>query len=156
MNAVVVVGVVLAVAVLALGVVLAALLGDTGPSTRAHPSAHPAVPVAYVIDGDTFAVAGGDRVRVLGIDSAERDTVPGRAATRDARRLLEGRRVVLTAEPGVDRDAYGRLLRYVTLPDGRDLGEVMVGERHTRVYAGRHDAAPAYVARLQVLDRSKS
>ena len=126
------------------------------PRTVAVAARHWSVVVIRVIDGDTFVVAGGQRIRVLGIDAAERETFAGVAATRDAERLLRGQRVILTAEPGADHDAYGRALRYVQLPDGRDFGEVMVAARHTTVYAGRHHASLSYVDRLRALDQGGS
>lgn len=105
--------------------------------------------VSRVIDGDTFEVSGGQRVRVLGIDSCEVGTPGGQQAAAEARRLLTGARVTLRAEPGSpDRDQYGRLLRYVTLPDGRDFGREMVGHGHTGVFE-RGSASPSYLATLR-------
>ncbi len=111
-----------------------------------------AVTVTRVIDGDTFALPDGARVRVLGIDSCETSTPAGPRATTEARRLLAAGAVVLRAEPGTDRDRYGRLLRYVRLPDGRDFGTVMVAATHTAVYAGRGDASAAYTRALRAAD----
>jgi endonuclease YncB( thermonuclease family) len=105
------------------------------------------VTVSRVIDGDTF-VAGGQKIRVLGIDSCEAGTDGGSEATAAAKGLLEGQQVVLRAQPGVDRDRYGRELRYVQTSGG-DYGDYMVGFDHTGVYQGRNDASPAYVAKLR-------
>jgi micrococcal nuclease len=74
--------------------------------------------VARVIDGDTIELEGGERVRYLGIDTPE--TVHpdkpvecyGPEATARNRELVEGKAVELLSD-GPDRDAYGRLLRYV-------------------------------------------
>lgn len=107
--------------------------------------------VAEVDDGDTFTLTDGRTVRVLGVDSCEGDTGPGRAATADATALIDGATVTLRPEPGVDRDRYGRALRYVAVPDGRDLATIMVARPHTGVYLGG-DAAPSYVAALQAVD----
>lgn len=107
--------------------------------------------VARVIDGDTFELADGRKVRVLGIDSCETDTPGGADATTKARELLRGR-VVLTAEPGVDADRWDRLLRYVRTEDGRDFGRAMVGYDHTGIYQGDNDASEAYVAELYAHD----
>lgn len=119
----------------------------TGISSPAvAPAAAPAkttrdsVPVLHVVDGDTFDVPEG-RVRVLVMDSCERGTDGGRRATVEAHELLDGARVVLTAEPGHDRDRYDRLLRYVQLEDGRDYAEAMLRESHTGVYAKKSDAS---------------
>ena len=106
--------------------------------------------VTRVIDGDTFEIAGGQRVRVLGIDSCEMSTAGGKEAKETAEILLAGSQVVLTAQPGApDKDRYGRLLRYVAVgSNGSDFGESMVIYDHTGVYAGKNDASPEYVAKL--------
>lgn len=115
------------------------------------PAGVEAVTVTRVVDGDTFRV-GTRRIRVLGIDSCEADTAAGPAATAEASALLAGRQVTLGAEPGVNLDVYGRELRYVRLPDGRDFATAMVAATHTAVYAGRNDANPGYVAGLRAAD----
>lgn len=113
--------------------------------------------VMSVTDGDTFVVAiDGElqSVRVLGIDSCESDTPGGALATAKARELLVGS-VGLRAEPGVDKDRYGRLLRYVQTSSG-DFGQLMVGYDHTGVYQGKNDASDAYIERLYAHDRDHS
>lgn len=107
-----------------------------------------------VIDGDTFELATGERVRVLGIDSCESGTPGGRDATAYAKLLLVGS-IRLSAEPGVDRDRYGRLLRYVQTPTG-DFGQQMVRYDHTGVYQGHNDAAPEYITQLYRMDTEHS
>lgn len=108
--------------------------------------------VTRVIDGDTFVVDGGTEVRVLGIDSCEAPTAGGKRATRAAEDAILGQSVRLTAEPGVDRDRYGRQLRYVSSAGG-DLAEMMVRADHTAIYTkGRNDASVAVQARLRGLD----
>jgi micrococcal nuclease len=105
-----------------------------------------------VTDGDTFVVASGETIRALGIDSCEAGAPGGDEATAAARDVLIGAQVTLRAEPGVDRDQYGRLLRYVDVPGTGDFGEHMVPGTHTAVYAGKNDASPTYVSRLRSLD----
>lgn len=117
------------------------------------------VMVTRVIDGDTFVVADGRHVRVLGIDSCEHGTTGGDAATAAARALLPaGTQVTLDVQRGVDVDRYQRPLRYVHLdggPDaGQDYGTVMVAGTHTGVYAGHNDASPEYLARLRAADQN--
>jgi len=95
-----------------LAVGLAALAG-------AHAGAGERVRVVRVIDGDTLVVAGGERVRLIGVDTPELRPVEcyGRAATAELRRLVGGGQVRL--ERDVDeRDRYGRLLAYVRRDDG--------------------------------------
>ena len=134
--------------------------GVPGAIPAAAPSVAPAVagPAAVsasvidVIDGDTFRLASGDEVRVLGIDSCEAATPGGQRATAAARARLLSAPVTLTAEPGVDRDRYGRMLRYVGA-GGADFASSMVTQDHTAIYTrGRNDASTAVQSTLRRLD----
>jgi endonuclease YncB( thermonuclease family) len=98
--------------------------------------------VAYVIDGDTFRLDTGERIRIANIDSSETqpgqakcraEIVQGQAAARDARTLLDGRMV------GIERvgRSYNRTVARVTL-NGRDLGETLIAMGAARP---RFDAA---------------
>ena len=78
--------------------------------------------VERVVDGDTIVLAGGERVRLLGVNTPEtvapRTPVQpmGPEASAFTKRLLEGKTVRL----GYDkerRDRYGRMLAYVYLGD---------------------------------------
>jgi endonuclease YncB( thermonuclease family) len=153
--------------------VLVAMVGDgergapTPPTTTSTATAAPVsgpvvelVEVARVIDGDTFELSDGRTVRVLGIDSCEMkapETYGGEQAKRTAEGQLMNRfiDVTLTAEPGVDTDRYGRLLRYVQV-DGRDFGTGMVKYDHTGVYQGENDASDEYIAQLYANDTEYS
>ncbi len=71
--------------------------------------------VSRVVDGDTVVLAGGERIRYIGIDTPEVTGTPerfGREAVRFNRRLVEGRRVRLERDAS-ERDRFDRLLRYV-------------------------------------------
>lgn len=85
--------------------------------------------VTRVADGDTFRAACPEtvRVRLLLIDSPERDQSPfgARARSALARLLPAGTPVTLELDVRV-RDQYGRLLAYAFLPDGRMVNEEMV------------------------------
>lgn len=124
------------------------------PTAEAGPVAE-AVKVGRVIDGDTFELADGRLVRLLGIDSCEMDTYGG----KEAKKAAEGQltrpgyaSITMTAEPtGDDKDRDGRLLRYVSV-NGADFGEFMVRYDHTGVYQGEHDASLEYVDRLYTQD----
>lgn len=114
-------------------------------SDKADNAKEEAAFVTRVVDGDTLDVSISgrtERVRLLGIDAPElpHEGVPeepfAREATAFVRRLTRGRRVTLSPEPGhEDRDSYGRLLRYVTLPDGRCLNVLLVCEGYARLFA---------------------
>ena len=75
--------------------------------------------VIQVIDGDTITIAGGYRVRYIGIDAPE--TYPdleafGMEAWQANRQLVEGKEVRLERDVS-ETDKYGRLLRYVFVDD---------------------------------------
>lgn len=95
--------------------------------------------VSSVTDGDTLVIvlAGGrrERVRLIGIDTPERGRCMAGRATGLARQLADDRRVVLKGDGTQDtRDAYGRLLAYVWLPGGKDLGFQLLARGLARVY----------------------
>jgi len=82
--------------------------------------------VTRIVDGDTIECDGKVRVRLIGVDSPERDQEPfGTAATAGlASMLLVGSTVEL--EPDVEpRDRYDRVLAYVW-SEGRMTNWLMV------------------------------
>ncbi len=113
------------------------------------------VRVVRAVDGDTLVVrmetGKEERVRIIGIDTPEtvdpRKPVQcyGPEASRQMHALADGKAVTLESRSGGgDRDAYGRLLRYVRL-DGRDLGARMIEAGFARSYtAFPHPRAKAY------------
>ena len=101
--------------------------------------------VAFVIDGDTVRLAGGERIRLLGIDAPEmRKGKPGRLgpfpepgaveATEALREMVEGR-VVVVRRRGTDD--YGRTLAKLRLEDGVDVGAELVRRGLATRYAAR-------------------
>ncbi|HKB06696.1 MAG TPA: thermonuclease family protein [Candidatus Polarisedimenticolia bacterium] len=100
--------------------------------------------VTRVVDGDTLVVLIGGRtekVRLIGVDTPEsgdpRRPVEayGKEASAFTRRLAEGKSVRLQGETGTgDRDKYGRLLRYVLLPDGTLLNAEIVRQGYGHAY----------------------
>ena len=110
--------------------------------------------VKRVVDGDTFVLANGDKVRLLGIDTPEkyeskklekdaessgRDkrTIKklGQLASEYVKSLVEGKRVRLEKEPNYDdKDRYGRLLRYVYLEDGTCVNAKIISDGYGQVY----------------------
>ena len=74
--------------------------------------------VQRVVDGDTVVLAGGERVRYIGVDTPE-SVKPGvpvqcfaKAASHANERLIAGEKVRLRFD-AERRDRYGRLLAYV-------------------------------------------
>ena len=116
----------------------------------ASPSAEDLVRVVRVVDGDTIVVAvggtRGSKVRLIGIDTPERDECFYRAATERMRALVNGKSVKLVRDVS-ETDRYGRLLRYVY--DGaRSINATMVAEGFASAATFPPDVAHAleYVA----------
>ncbi len=82
--------------------------------------------VTKVIDGDTVVVAGGDHLRLLGIDTDEKDYPCYDAARLRLEELVLGKEVILESDND-DTDQYGRKLRYIFL-DGQNINEKLVAE----------------------------
>ncbi len=107
--------------------------------------------VTEVVDGDTVWVrltsGKNEKVRLIGIDAAERGACFATAAGARARQLALSKPVVLRGDRTQDtRDRYGRLLAYVWLPGGRDLGYQLVAGGFAKVYVYRDpfERLPAY------------
>jgi endonuclease YncB( thermonuclease family) len=111
--------------------------------------------VARVVDGDTVELASGRHVRLIGVDTPERDSCGYEAATRRMQRMVEGRRVRLVDPASVqDRDAYGRLLRFVDV-SGKDTGLAHI---RAGLAVARYDSTDGYdphprEARYHAVDR---
>jgi micrococcal nuclease len=116
-----------------------------------------AYPFIRVVDGDTI-VAGvngtSEFVRIIGIDSPEPNDPGGpecyaTEATEHLKELARTGTIVLVPDQTQgSRDKYGRLLAYVELPDGTDLGEAMVRDGYARefTYDRPYDRRGTYVA----------
>jgi micrococcal nuclease len=70
--------------------------------------------VARVIDGDTIELAGGEKVRLIGIDAPELSPAEpyGEEAKQHLQQLI-GEQPIRLEKDVSERDKYGRLLRYV-------------------------------------------
>ena len=110
--------------------------------------------VTKVIDGDTFKMSNGEKVRLLGIDTPEKfdseklnretsrsgkdkETIKklGEAASEYVRKLVEGKKVKLVKEPGGDdKDKYGRSLRYVYSEDGTFINAKIIEDGYANVF----------------------
>lgn len=96
-------------------------------ASEQHPASAGAVlidNVTRVRDGDTIVV-GLIPIRIANLDCAEKGTTAGDAATARVRDLVAGAQLTCTLE---GRRSYDREVGLCTLPDGRDLGEVMIGD----------------------------
>jgi len=89
------------------------------------------VRVVEVYDGDTIGVVvngNREKIRLIGIDAPEMGQQPwGKAAKEHLRELLENSDWVVALTFDVqERDKYGRLLRYITTPDGSMINVQML------------------------------
>lgn len=90
--------------------------------------------VTEVIDGDTVVISGGEKVRLIGVDTPER----GEPYYEEARQYMVdnvlGRTVGLESDvSGTDR--YGRLLKYVWINDTMVNNElVLLGLAYSKTY----------------------
>jgi micrococcal nuclease len=96
--------------------------------------------VAFVSDGDTLVLAGGETVRLAGIDAPElsRDGRPAQVYALEATRFLRkmvGAKEISIEPTGKGRDRHGRLLALLRTDDGRVINEIMLGEGVAFVYA---------------------
>lgn len=94
--------------------------------------------VDHAADGDTIVVKNGDKketVRLIGVDTPEKNDRRkpiqcfAQAASDFTKQRVDGTHVRLEADTQSDnRDRYGRLLRYVYLPDGTLLNKAIISE----------------------------
>ena len=68
--------------------------------------------VLRVVDGDTVELFGGEKVRLIGIDSTERGEECFEEAKQKLKVLVEGKTVLLEKDIE-ERDKYERLLAYI-------------------------------------------
>ncbi len=99
---------------------------------------HEWLTVERVVDGDTFVLVGGDRVRMIGVDTPE-TVKPGTAvqtygkeASDFTKKMLTGKKVRLEYDVS-EKDRYGRLLAYVYLEDGTFYNELLLKEGYAQV-----------------------
>jgi len=92
-----------------------------------------------VVDGDTLVLEGGERVRLIGVDTPEtvdpRRPVQyfGKEASAFTRRLAQGKTVRLEYDQDT-RDRYDRTLAYVYLSDGTFLNAELIRQGYGHAY----------------------
>lgn len=108
--------------------------------TGGRPASDGAAVVERVNDGDTLTLTSGAKVRLVQIDAPELETdCYGRTALKALLALApRGTHVTLAADPSLDdRDAYGRLLRYVFVR-GENVNVALVREGAASPYFFRN------------------
>lgn len=123
-------------------------VAENTPSTTPAPAdavlpSGESYPFIRVVDGDTITVGVGgvvEYVRLIGIDAPEPNDPGGPEcyATESTVHLTELMqtgtvRLYFDASQGM-RDKYSRLLAYVELPDGTDVGYAMLRNGYAREY----------------------
>jgi len=150
---------------LRLTVIATGALGAVAVSALALVASGPAAPnerlthrgtVVHVVDGDTVDVrlrsGARERVRLLGIDTAEHGACWFAQSSSRTRKLALGKRVVVRGDPTQDsRDRYGRLLASVWLPGGSDLGYKLVAGGFAKVYV--YDGAFRRLSAYRIAER---
>jgi micrococcal nuclease len=124
------------------GVVLMAMAGvvPAAPLSAAVDQCGVVALVTYVFDGDTVAMAGVGRVRLLGIDAPEIGGGFERPApfALEAREMLQSlvlKRWVRLECDGTTHDTYGRLLAYLVLDTREFVNAQLVRAGLARVSA---------------------
>ncbi len=110
--------------------------------------------VERVVDGDTFKLTTGERVRLIGIDTPEKfeskkldkdsknsgkdkKTIQnlGRLSSEYVKEFVEGKKIKMIKEPNYqDKDVNGRLLRYVYLQDGTFVNAKIIKDGYAQVF----------------------
>lgn len=107
-------------------------------------------PVTRVVDGDTIKIIKDEKeetVRFLGVDTPElvdpRKPVQcfAEEASELTKKLLNGMSIYLEIDPTQgERDAYGRLLAYVLLPDGINVSDYLIRNGYAYEYTYENNA----------------
>ena len=87
------------------------------------------VKLRRIVDGDTVEVEGGEKIRLLGINTPELDEALGHEARERLRELLEGmtKKVYFQRCVAQERDKYGRILAFIKV-GGKDVQASLLQE----------------------------
>ena len=90
--------------------------------------------VVRVIDGDTFVIEGGERVRMIGINAPELKDTYGVESKNHLKTLIESKYVnLIKGDVTANKDYFKRLLRYVYL-DSTDINLKMIEDGFASAY----------------------
>jgi endonuclease YncB( thermonuclease family) len=126
-----------------LALALPMALMQCAPNNGCAPAPAPTYTVTHVVDGDTVDVSNGERVRLIGIDTPEVGQCGAAAATARTTTDVLGKQVLLTPGATSDRDVHGRLLRYVDVVSGPDVGLDLI---ESGLAVARYDSRDGYGA----------
>jgi len=116
--------------------------GEPSPPTATATAPEATRLVERAVDGDTLVLDGGERLRLIGVDTPETHHTRrksgaecfGQEAWEFTRDRVVGREVRVVFERGERRDRYGRTLGYVYLGDGAFLNLELLEQGYARVY----------------------
>jgi micrococcal nuclease len=94
--------------------------------------------VIRVVDGDTMVLSNGAHMRLAGIDcpessrnakcrrgaDCETEVIKGQSVKRQVNAMVNNAHATVLDQ----QDRYGRAVGYVTMSDGRDLGETLIAQ----------------------------
>ena len=101
-----------------------------------------------IIDGDTFRLETGEKVRLIGIDAPESSQPGGEESRQYLTHLILNKGVTL--EKGIeDRDKYNRLLRFVYLGD-LCINEEMIRQGYAEARYLSDDPLREYYIQLEI------
>lgn len=113
------------------------LTQESAQTTLPSPTTGETALVTRIVDGDTIELQDGTRVRYIGINTPEvyptRECY-GNEATDFNTELVLNKTVQLVKDVS-NTDKYDRLLRYVYLPDGTFVNEVLVRQGYAHAVA---------------------
>jgi len=95
--------------------------------------------VTRVIDGDTFDIETGERIRMIGIDTPERGKYFYKEAKVRLENLIGDKEVILQKDVS-ETDRYGRLLRHVYYDDVW-INKQMIDEGYAKIMTFPPDVA---------------
>jgi micrococcal nuclease len=90
--------------------------GQIAAQEKRVPDPAPLETVARVLDGDTFILSDGRKVRLIGVDTPEKGEAFSNEARDFADSVLVGHAIRIEQEK-IKEDRYGRLLGYVFIDD---------------------------------------
>jgi len=89
-----------------------------------------------IIDGDTFEIESGEKVRLICVDAPEQEQEGYEAAKQFLEDLILNKTIKLQKDVS-DKDKYNRLLRYVYVSNGKEevfVNKLLVQEGHAEVF----------------------
>ena len=90
-----------------------------------------------VIDGDTFVISTGEHIRLIGINAPEKGRLYSKLATEELEKLVSSKCLIFEKDIS-DKDAYGRLLRYV-YANNESVNEILVRKGLARQFPYKPD-----------------